>query len=109
MLNACYWGAAEEVARLLQHGCPADVADYDGRTALFVACVNGREVGVWVCTVLLADAHAAGVYSMQFCHAKYDDCRHYMLAVVILGMTEFARFVRALLACVGVDFPAAKT
>lgn len=45
MLNACHWGDTTVVQRLLDKGVSPDVADYDGKTALFVATVNGQEVG----------------------------------------------------------------
>ena len=46
MLNACHWGDTAMVQRLLDKGVSPDVADYDGKTALFVATVNGKEVGL---------------------------------------------------------------
>jgi hypothetical protein len=44
MLNACHWGDTAAVQRLLDKGVSPDVADYDGKSALFVATVNGKEV-----------------------------------------------------------------
>ena len=44
--SECGWSAVRALLRwllqMIQHGCEADKADYDGRTALELACVKGH-------------------------------------------------------------------
>lgn len=44
MLNAASRGQLANVQQLLDRGCPVDVCDYDKRTGLMLAAVNGHEV-----------------------------------------------------------------
>lgn len=71
------WAASQgnemKVRQMLHQGCPADAADYDGRTALELACVKGHQ---GVAEMLLAAGADANLQDHLGSCALLEACKH---------------------------------